>query len=96
MYIMNVQGTMIVNSEFVERFLIAEKGDACLIIASYNQERPPVTMGRYKDIKEASDILGDLFRALIGGQPGYSMPDSTYYYEQEIIKDSRIKRKGGS
>lgn len=96
MYIINPQGTMVVNSEFVERFLIADKGDACLIIASYNQERTPVTMGRYSDSREASEILGDLYRALIGGQDGYSMPDSRLYYEEHIKKDARTKRKGGS
>lgn len=96
MIIMNPQGSMILNSDFVERFLIVEKSDACLIIASYNEERQPVTMARYKDNKEAKDTLMDLFIALREGQTGYFMPDSKLFYEQEIKRDARTKRKGGS
>ena len=96
MYIMNAMQNTVLNSNFVERFLVADKGDAALVIASYSQDRRPVTMGRYKDKKEAQEALGSLFSALYGGQTGFTMPDSVLYYEQIEKKDSRTKRKGGS
>lgn len=96
MYIMNAMQNTVLNSNFVERFLVADKGDAALVIASYSQDRSPVTMGRYKDKKEAQEALGSLFSALYGGQTGFTMPDSVLYYEQIEKKDSRTKRKGGS
>lgn len=96
MYIMNAMQNTVLNSDFVERFLVADKGDAALVIASYSQDRSPVTMGRYKDKKEAQDALGNLFSALYGGQAGFTMPDSVLYYEEIEKKDSRTKRKGGS
>lgn len=40
MYIMNSEGTQIINSEFIERFLISEKPDAVLVVLSYGNERP--------------------------------------------------------
>lgn len=46
MYIMNAMQNTVLNSNFVERFLVADKGDAALVIASYSQDRSPVTMGR--------------------------------------------------
>lgn len=96
MIIMNPQGSMILNSDFVERFLVVEKPDVCLIIASYHEERQPVTIARYKDMEEAKDTLVDLFGALREGQYGYFMPDSKLFYEQETKRDARTKRKGGS
>ena len=96
MYIMNAMQNTVLNSDFVERFLIADKGDAVLIIASYSQDRNPVTIGRYKDKKEAQDALENLYIALYGGQSGFTMPDSTLYYEEHTIKDARTQRKGGS
>lgn len=94
MYILN--RFQIINSEFVERFCIAEKPDAALIVASYNHERPPVTLGRYRDLKEAEGVLGQIFSAMAGGQSGFDMPESLYSSEEYIKKDARTKRKGGS
>lgn len=96
MYIMNAMQNAVLNSDFVERFLIADKEDAALVIASYSQDRNPVTIGRYKDKKEAQGALTNLYTALYGGQAGFTMPDSTLYYEQIGINDGRTKRKGGS
>lgn len=96
MYIMAAGGKQIVNSEFVERFCIAEKEDAALIVASYSDVRPPVTMARYKDMEEARRAIGELMGALAGGQACFDMPDSILYYEEQIKKDARTKRRGGS
>lgn len=95
MYIMNPQGSMIVNADFVERFMLVKKPDAVLIIASYNDERPAVTMGKYRE-SEAEDALSRLYAALCEGKPGFTMPDSTLFYEAYMVKDARTKRKGGS
>lgn len=96
MYIMAAGGKQIVNSEFVERFCISEKEDSALIVASYSDVRPPVTMARYKDVKEARRAIGELMGALAGGQTYFDMPESILYYEEHIKKDARTKRRGGS
>lgn len=98
MYIMTSNGAQIVNADFVERFAIAEKPDAVLIVASYTSATtpPPVTIGRYKDRKEAHDALGKMFVALSNKDDCFTMPDSLLFYEEHIKKDARTKRKGGS
>lgn len=96
MYILNGKQTEIVNSEFVERFCAVEKPDAGLIVASYGADRPPVTLARYKDMKETMKNLGTLFGALADGQYCFVMPESLMYCEQATIKDARTRRKGGS
>ena len=96
MYILAAGGAQIVNTEFVERFCIAKKEDAALIVASYGQERTPVTMARYRDTAEASEALCELLAALSGGQLSFQMPDSTLYYGEYAKKDARVKRRGGS
>lgn len=96
MYIVDSHAKQIINSDFVERFCVVEKGDAALIVASYSDVRPPVTMGRYQDAKEAQNAMCQLLSALIGGQAVFHMPDSLLFGEQTRIKDARVKRKGGS
>lgn len=97
MYILNGSKKEVLNSDFIERICIAEKdnGDV-LIIASYGDGPRPATMAKYKDLKEAQDVLGDMLRALAGGQTYYEMPESRLFYEQVMIKDARTRRKGGS
>lgn len=96
MYIMLAGGRQIVNSEFVERFCISEKNDAALIVASYSDVRPPVTMARYANMDEARGVLCELMGALSGGQGYFTMPESVLYFEERTVKDARVKRKGGS
>ena len=93
MYIL--AGKQLINSNFVERFCIVEKNDAALVVASYNDTRPAVTLSRYKNIHEATGVLVELMYALSGEQTTFSMPDSSLYHEK-IIKDARTRRKGGS
>lgn len=89
-------GKQVINSNFVERFCLVEKNDAVLVVASYSDLRPAVTLSRYKNLREATGALEDLMFALSGEQATFSMPDSTLYYEEIIKKDARTKRKGGS
>lgn len=96
MYILNSSEKEIINSNFVERFCISDKEDAALIIASYNNVRPPVTIARYKNTKEAKAALGELFAALAGGQTHFFMSDSLLYGEETIKEDARTRRRGGS
>lgn len=77
MFVLNGMRTELLNTEMVERFLIVEKPDACLIVASYNNERPPVTIARYTTISEAIESLGDLSRAISEEDQSYSMYAST-------------------
>lgn len=89
-------GRQVVNSAFVERFVVVEKNDAALVVASYSDTRPPVTLSRYKNAREATDALQELMFAISGEQTAFYMPESTLYHEEVIKKDARIKRKGGS
>lgn len=95
MYILTSDRKSIVDSSFVERFCIAEKPDAWLIVAGYSADRA-VTIGRYADRKEARSALGDLLTALAGGSNIYTMPDSVLYYGEKRKRDARTARKGGS
>ncbi|MCD7805423.1 MAG: hypothetical protein LUH03_09860 [Oscillospiraceae bacterium] len=96
MFIMNERDTEIVNSDYVERFTITDKGDAVLVSASFGYNRPAATMGRYKGMKEARDALAGLMSALVAKQPDFHMPMSRYYDEEQTVKDARTKRRGGS
>lgn len=96
MYILDGRGMQIVNTEFVERFCVVTKPDAALIIASYSQNREPVTLARYKDDKEAKAALMEMLGALAGGQRQFVMPDSLLRHEETIKHDARTKRRGGS
>ncbi len=88
--------TQIINSEFVERFCLVEKPDAALVVASYRDDRPPVTMARYSRKDEAQDALCELFKALAGGQAYFYMPLSRLTNPDRKVHDARTKRKGGS
>lgn len=96
LYILSGSKKEIVNSDFVERFCVVVKSDASLIVLSYSDTRPPVTLAKYKDAVEAKGILAELFAALAGGQTYFEMPDSLLLAEERGIKDARVKRKGGS
>lgn len=80
MYFMNGARTELVNSEYVERFRVVEKEDACIVIASYSREGQPVTLARYGTLNEAMDALADLHRAICDSETYYSMPMSTGAY----------------
>ena len=95
-YILNQSKTEIHNSEFVERFCIAEKPDAALIVASMGRDKQPNTMGRYKNIQEAREVLFELFSAFRSDEDSYEMPLSELISGERRIKDARVKRKGGS
>ncbi len=96
MYIVNNSYTVIINADFVEKFTIAENEDCVIVRAGHSDGTPPTTMGRYSDIKEARQALGELLDALANGLSIFHMPDSPTYYEQRKIKDARTRRKGGS
>lgn len=96
MYILNSKGTVILNSDFIERFSISVKADGVSIMASYTDQRMPIGIGRYADEKEARKVLGDLFAALSSDAAYFEMSESRLYAGQEWIRDARTKRKGGS
>lgn len=92
---MSQNGRIVVNSEYTDHYSIAVKDDAVLIVAGCHGGQP-VTLGRYKDEKETSSTLGELYAALMGGQSGFDMPEGLLFSEQRQIRDARVKRKGGS
>jgi hypothetical protein len=93
MYIMDAQQKNILNADFVERYVIAEKDDAVLISASLGADRG-VTLGRYNTLGEAQDILYRLYCALANNEPFFDMPQREH--KEPVKKDARITRKGGS
>jgi hypothetical protein len=93
--IMSQNGHIVVNSEHTDHYNIAVKDDATLVVAGICDGRP-VTLGRYRDEKEAVSALGELYAALVGGQSGFDMPESLLFAEERRIRDARTKRKGGS
>ena len=97
MYILAGDGKSIIDTDFVERFCIVEKLDACLIVASYSADRA-VTIGRYADRKEADAAFNCLFNDLggYGDRHTFTMPDSVLYYGEKRKRDARTARKGGS
>lgn len=97
MYVLAGDGKSIIDTDFVERFCIVEKLDACLIVASYSADRA-VTIGRYADRKEADAAFGCLFNDLgeRGDEGTFTMPNSVRYYGERRKRDARTARKGGS
>lgn len=73
MYILSGDKKQIINSDFVERFCISEKPDAALIVASYDKNAKVVTLARYRDLREAQKVLGELLCAIAGGQAYYTL-----------------------
>ena len=63
LWFMNGNESEIVNSEYVERFVIVKRYDAVLIVASYGETRMK-TLGRYRNEEEAGTALLNLFRAI--------------------------------
>lgn len=95
MWIMTSNGKSLLDTQYVERFNLAEKPESTLIVAGYGEDRV-VAVGRYADKREATEVLGDLYAALVGGAKGYVMPDSAAYHPEQQIKDARVRRRGGS
>ncbi len=96
MYILSQDGKQLVRAEYPERYCLVEKYDAVLVVASYRDDRPPVTLGRYANLQEAGEALSDLLVALTGGQGYMSMPLSQLNAAAPIVHDARTKRRGGS
>lgn len=96
MIIMSQSGRIICNSEHIDRYTISDKPDAVLVSAGFGGNEQAVTLGRYKDEAEARAAMSELAASLGGGQTLFYMPESTLFVEQKQIKDSRVKRKGGS
>lgn len=91
MFFMNGARTEIINTDFVERFLLVEKEDACLVIASYARgDETPVTLGRYTTKAEARDALYELLDAI--SNDSYEMPENTGTYKP---MSDRINRYHG-
>ena len=96
MYIMNQAATEIYNSEFFDHVLIVCKSDAKLIVGSRGRDMPVYTLGRYRDMSEAREVLGNLYNALKTGEVAFDMPLSEKVAPETEIKDARTKRRGKS
>ena len=57
---------------------------------------PILAAGQFVLKKEAQEILLELYTALHGGSRCYEMPHSRRRMEEPVVKDARVKRRGGS
>ena len=96
MWIMSEDGKQVINAEIPERYCLAPKSDAVLVVASYRDDRPAVTIARYADMDEAKQVMGALMSALAGGQACFYMPVSRLFAGENKVHDARQKRRGGS
>lgn len=96
MYIMNERAGMFVNTDYIRKIFLTDTSDSVLLSMQWDGVDKPVTLERYRDRKEAEEALNQLFRAISDKAPSFYMPESSYYFEEHLIKDARIKRKGGS
>lgn len=94
MYIFVQDQKMILDSSYVKRFSIIDDLDYSLLVAVYQQDRPPLVIGRYTR-DEAREVLQDLFEALLDGHAACCLPDSLLQQKHIAKKDARKKRKGG-
>lgn len=96
MILLTSDGKTALNTDFVERFIIVEKSDATLIIASYNSERQPITVGKYINIREAEPVFLNLISHLSNDDRFFEMPDSVLFSGESKKMDARTERRGGS
>lgn len=96
MYILSGKDDEILDSAFIERFRKIRHQDAVLIIASYGDSRPAITIGKYANDSEADEAFGALFYALSDDKRYFIMPTSTLFSRERAVSDARTKRRGGS
>ena len=102
MIILSGDKKTLLNLNKVERIIIDEKSDAALIIASYDNARPPVTLARYRTFAEAAEALENLCAAIKDGQGVVALDESTgpYIPECKRLNDRsngrKLKRHGGT
>lgn len=96
MYIVNERSACIVNAQYAREIFLADTSDSVLLSACLQGEDKPRTLERYKTHEEALRAMNELVYALTNGEETFCMPDSSYYFSERIIHDSRTKRKGGS
>lgn len=96
MFIMSEGDRLVLNSNFVRYFYPVIGNGHVLLYASFPGDEKGARLGTYKDLKEARDALGKLYAALALGENCFYMPESRYYNEERIVKDARVKRRGGS
>lgn len=96
MYILDQRERAIMNTAYIGHYNIAVKGTAAVIMAYETGADKAFTIGAYDGMQEAQKALKDLFVALKENKDYHCMPLSRLDAEQQIIKDGRIRRHGGS
>jgi hypothetical protein len=93
MYILDAAEKTVYSSEAIERFVVSEKSDAVLVVASLGPDRCG-TLGRYHTMEEAKGVIYRLYCALASGEKSFDMPKAVTV--EQVKRDARTKRKGGS
>lgn len=95
MLIVNGNGREFFNSEYmVGGFMSRTKDGSYIVSLRMKNTEMAWTIGKYDDEKTAEMALFELLRALIDGADYHIMLGGMGI--SEIIKDARVKRRGGS
>lgn len=94
MFVLNGARNMIVNMAQVERVTLVEKNDAVVMMAGFGDGNA-CSIGRFNDRPEAMAALMELYTSLYDGSLYFEIPQRKTIAD-DIVKDHRVKRKGGS
>lgn len=93
MFILTQKGNILLNTEFVSKYTICKKDDDWLIIAG-STNGDTTTLARFKEKEFVDFAFQELTEAIMNDQYSFSFQQGDRY--GKIIKDARVKRKGGS
>ena len=100
MWILSGDGTHLINTDRLNRIFIKDMGDNVLVGGDFganNSEGKVASLGKYREYDVAKEILVDLAQAMDSERMLYIMPTNRYdVVIEQKIRDSRVKRRGGS
>lgn len=93
MFILAQNGNILLNADSIVKYTMCHKEDGWLIISG-TADGDTTTLARFKEKGIADLAFSDLIKAIAAEQSFFSFPYGSEY--ENIIKDARVKRKGGS
>ena len=95
MFVFCGDGMAIVNMDRYDRAEVNNQGEHWLVSA-INESGHPKTLGRYIHKETALEELDRLSAFIEKGQHLYCMTENCFDIPERMIKDSRVRRRGGS
>lgn len=100
MWILSGDGTHLVNADKLNRVFIKDVGDNILVGGDFgadNSEGKVASLGKYREYDVAKEILVDLAQTMDSERKLFIMPVNRFdVVIEQKIRDSRVKRRGGS